>query len=79
MAEIEGMVRTFFEKVKKPDESLNDKSVALIANGIVNRMQRRELEGASEEELNKVIEDTLFEGVDVRLKLKEEGLEDHAE
>lgn len=75
MGELEQMVRTFFDKVKMEGENLSDKSVALVANAVANRLQRKTVEGATMDELNKTIEDTLYEGIDVRLKLKEQGFE----
>jgi hypothetical protein len=67
MAALEQNVRDFAKKVMVQGETLSDKSVGLIANAIVNKMATQP-EGSSQDELDKMIEEALMEGVDVRLK-----------
>jgi hypothetical protein len=79
MDEVENMVRAFAAKVMVEGDVLTNKSVALAANGVVNRMQSKIETGATKEEIDKEIENSLYDTVDTRLKMKREGFEDRPE
>ncbi|MDE2173594.1 MAG: hypothetical protein KGJ31_03390 [Patescibacteria group bacterium] len=75
MSAIEDQVRNFWNKVKlDTDPVLDDKSIAHVANLVANRLQRKIEQGASTEELDKAIADAMYEGLDVRMNLKKEGM-----
>ena len=74
MAEIENKVREFLTRAPLlQGENLDDTDVARVANFTVNKLKR--LEGATDQEMDKTIEEALYEGVGERLKLKQEGME----
>lgn len=79
MEEVENMVKAFAEKVMVPGDVLTNKSLKLAANGVVNRMQSKIEHGATKEEIDKEIENALYDTVDTRLKMKKEGFEDRPE
>ncbi len=77
MAGIENMVRQFSQKVRiEEDPALDNESIAKIANFVVNRIKPKELAGAEPADIQKAIEDALYEGVDSRMHIKKEHLEE---
>lgn len=70
MLGIEKMIELFAKKILLPDEKLNTREIMLIANSVVNNLHKKQLNNAADEEINEVISDALYAGVDTRLKLK---------
>ncbi|HEY4519803.1 MAG TPA: hypothetical protein VJH33_02080 [Candidatus Paceibacterota bacterium] len=76
MQEIEKMVVAFSKKVLRDGEILNDAEIGLVANFVANQLKRKIEGGATETDMNEIIEGALYAGVDTRLKLKERHQQD---
>lgn len=77
MEAIEHMIQVAYSKARVETEpsELSHNAVAMVANSVSNRAMRKRMEGASAEDIEKEIENAIYEGIDERLALMRSGKE----
>jgi hypothetical protein len=76
MEVIEGLIRAFEKKIRIPtDQPLTNESIMMAANKVANNLRREIDKGATDEELERLTEDFLYEAVSVRQEIQKEHID----